>query len=106
MSRAGVSTRDVTLGFGAGDAGVEENLRETAEALRQAGATVQEVDLGWHAKIHDMWYRTGSIFMAAAYDNTTQVPLDENRHRMSKRIVEISEMGHKDRRSDGSQMGV
>jgi Asp-tRNA(Asn)/Glu-tRNA(Gln) amidotransferase A subunit family amidase len=84
---------DVTLGFCAVDAGVEDNLRETAEALRQAGATVQEVDLGWDAKIVDMWYGTWGIFMAAAYDNTTQVPLDENRHRMSQGLVELIEMG-------------
>jgi len=84
---------DVTLGFCAVDEGVEDNLRETAEALRQAGATVHEVDLGWDAKIVDMWYGTWSIFMAAAYDNTTQTPIDENRHRMSQGLVDLIKMG-------------
>jgi Asp-tRNA(Asn)/Glu-tRNA(Gln) amidotransferase A subunit family amidase len=86
---------DVTLGFCAVDPGVESNLRASAEALRQAGAKVQEVDLGWDAKIVDMWYGTWAIFMAAAYDNTTQVPLDENRDRMSQGLVDLIEMGRK-----------
>lgn len=86
---------DVSLGFCAVDPGVESNLRASAEALRQAGAKVQEVDLDWDAKIVDMWYGTWAIFMAAAYDNTTQVPLDENRDRMSQGLVDLIEMGRK-----------
>ncbi|MCZ6797107.1 MAG: amidase, partial [Gammaproteobacteria bacterium] len=86
---------DVSLGFCAVDPGVESNLRASAEALRQAGAKVQEVDLGWDAKIVDMWYGTWAIFMAAAYDNTTQVPLDENRDRMSQGLVKLIEKGRK-----------
>jgi len=86
---------DVSLGFCAVDAGVEANLRATADALRGAGAVVEEVDLGWDSKIVDLWYDTWGIFMAAAYDNTTDVPLDENRERMSKGLVYLIEMGRK-----------
>ena len=86
---------DVSLGFCAVDPGVESNLRASAEALREAGASVQEVNLGWDARIVDMWYGSWAIFMAAAYDNTTRVPLDENRDRMSRRLVKLIEKGRK-----------
>jgi len=86
---------DVTLGFCVVDTGVETNLRATADALRDAGAMIEEVDLGWDSKIVDLWYDTWGIFMAAAYDNTTDVPLDENRERMSKGLVYLIEKGRK-----------
>ncbi len=86
---------DVSLGFCAVDPGVESNLRASAEALREAGASVQEVNLGWDARIVDMWYGSWAIFMAAAYDNTTSVPLDENRDRMSRGLVKLIEKGRK-----------
>ena len=86
---------DVSLGFCAVDPGVENNLRASVEALREAGASVQEVELAWDAKIVDMWHGTWAIFMAAAYDNTTRVPLDENRDRMSQGLVKLIEKGRK-----------
>ena len=86
---------DVTLGFCAVDPGVEANLRATANALRRVGATVDEIDLGWDANIVDLWSGTWAIFMAAAYDNTTDVPLDENREHMSEGLVKLIEMGRK-----------
>jgi len=86
---------DVTLGFCAVDAGVEANLRTTAEALRGAGAVVEEIDLGWDRNIVDMWADTWAIFMAAAYRKLTDVPLDENRERMSKGLVDLIEAGLK-----------
>jgi len=86
---------DVTLGFCAVDPGVEANLRATADALRDAGAVVEEIDLGWDSKIVDMWYGTWGIFMAAFYDNLTDVPLDENRERMSEGLVKLIQRGRK-----------
>ena len=41
---------DVTLGFCAVEPAVEVNLRATADALREAGAVVEEVDLGWDSR--------------------------------------------------------
>ena len=84
---------DVTLGFCAVEAGVEANLRTTAEALRDAGAEVEEIDLGWDRNIVDMWNGTWGIFMAAAYRRLTDVPLAENRERMSEGLVELIEAG-------------
>ena len=84
---------DVTLGFCAVDAGVEANLRATVEALCDAGAQVEEIDLGWERNIVDMWIGTWGIFMAAAYRRLTDVPLAENRERMSKGLVDLIEAG-------------
>ena len=84
---------DVTLGFCAVEAGVEANLRSTADALRDAGAEVEEIDLGWDRNIVDMWNGTWGIFMAAAYRRLTDVPLAENRARMSKGLVDLIEAG-------------
>ena len=86
---------DVTLGFCAVDPGVEANLRATADALGEAGAIIEEVDLGWDSRIIDMWTGSWGIFMAAAYDNLTDVPLDENRHRMSANLVKLIKLGRK-----------
>ena len=97
---------DVTLGFCAVDPGVEANLRATADALGDAGAVIEEVDLGWDSRIVDMWNGSWGIFMAAAYDNLTDVPLDENRERMSEGLVKWIELGPRYRRRDGAQMGV
>lgn len=84
---------DVTLGFCAVDPGVEANLRNTANALQDAGAVIEEVDLGWDKRIIDLWYGTWGIFMAAAYRQVTDKPLDENRERMSEGLVMLIEMG-------------
>ena len=84
---------DVTLGFCAVDAGVETNLRTTAEALRDAGAIVEEIELGWDRNIVDLWNDSWAIFMAAAYQRITDVPLAENRERMSKGLVDLIETG-------------
>jgi Asp-tRNA(Asn)/Glu-tRNA(Gln) amidotransferase A subunit family amidase len=86
---------DVTLGFCAVDPGVEANLRVTADALSDAGAVVEEIDLGWDSKIVNMWEGTWAIFMAAAYDKLTDVPLDENSERMSEGLVKLIKMGRK-----------
>jgi Asp-tRNA(Asn)/Glu-tRNA(Gln) amidotransferase A subunit family amidase len=84
---------DVTLGFCAVDPGVETNLLATARALEDAGAVIEEVDLGWDSKLVDMWTGTWGIFMAAAYDNTTDAPLDENREIMSIGLIKLIELG-------------
>lgn len=84
---------DVDLGFCAVEAGVEANLQATAAALRDAGAIVEDVDLGWDRGIVDLWSGTWAVFMAAAYARLTDVPLEENRQRMSKGLVDLIETG-------------
>jgi len=84
---------DVTLGFYAVDAGIEDNLRTTVQALRDAGAVVEEIELGWDRNIVDLWNRSWAVFMAAAYEQATDIPLRENRERMSKHLVGLIERG-------------
>lgn len=86
---------DVTLGFCAVDPDVEANLRNTADALTAAGAVIREIDLGWDKRMIDLWNGTWGIFMAAVYKHITDVPLDENRERMSEYLVRLIETGLK-----------
>lgn len=86
---------NINLGFYAVDPGVEANLRTVADALRDAGAEVTEVDLDWDKSVVDDWTGTWAVFMAAAYANVTDVPLDENRHRMSKGLAALVSAGQK-----------
>lgn len=84
---------DADLGFCAVDPGVEANMMAVVDALRDAGAEVKEVDLGWDRRIVDLWNETWGIFMSAAYAKVTDVPLSENRDRMSKGLVALIELG-------------
>ncbi len=86
---------NINLGFYAVDPGVEANLRTVADALRHAGADVTEVDLDWDKSVVDDWTGTWAVFMAAAYKNLTDVPLDENRERMSKGLAALVDAGQK-----------
>lgn len=86
---------DVSLGFCAVEAGVEANLRASAAALHEAGASIEEIDLGWDRNIVDLWHGSWGIFMAAAYDRVTDVPLAQNRARMSEGLVALIEAGRK-----------
>jgi len=84
---------DVDLGFCAIEKGIADNMMVVVEALRDAGAVVDEVDLGWDRGIVDLWYETWAIFMATAYADLTDVPLNENRERMSDGLVSLIEQG-------------
>lgn len=84
---------DVDLGFCAVEKGVADNMMTAVEALRDAGANITEVDIEWDRGIVDLWYETWAVFMAAAYAELTDVPLSENRDRMSEGLVGLIEMG-------------
>ena len=57
----------VDLGFFAVDAEIERNLRNAAAALREGGAIVEEVDLGWTSQIIHAWYDINSALYAALF---------------------------------------
>ena len=84
---------DVDQGVCAVERGVADNTITAIEALRDAGAKVTEVDLGWDRKIVDLWFKTWTVFMAAAYEKLTDVPLEENKQRMNERLVSFIEQG-------------
>jgi Asp-tRNA(Asn)/Glu-tRNA(Gln) amidotransferase A subunit family amidase len=57
----------VDLGFHDVDPEVEANLRAAAGAFREAGATVEEVALGWTSALYQAWYDLENPLMAALY---------------------------------------
>ena len=57
----------VDLGFYAVDSEIETNLREAAALLRNAGAVVEEVDLGWTSRIIHAWYDINNTLYAALF---------------------------------------
>lgn len=56
------------FGFYALDRDVRENTLRAAQALRDAGATVEEVDLGWDTEILAIWMDYWRVFMAAYFE--------------------------------------
>lgn len=55
------------LGYYSVDAEVEANTRATAQALENAGARVEEVDVGWSRAINDAWMAHWSVYLAAFF---------------------------------------
>lgn len=57
----------VNLGFYSPDPDIEANFRRALDGLRQAGASVTEVDLAWDQHILTVWRTYWSVFMATFY---------------------------------------
>lgn len=77
------------LGFYRVDPEVEANLRDAARALSEAGAVVEDVDLGWTCEIEDAWEVYWAVFQAAFFGRH----LDEWRERMDPGVVAYIEAG-------------
>jgi Asp-tRNA(Asn)/Glu-tRNA(Gln) amidotransferase A subunit family amidase len=58
---------DVDLGFYAVHPEVEKNLLKVADALRDSGAIIDKVDIGWDKRLQDLWYMTWLVYLAAAF---------------------------------------
>ncbi len=86
---------DIDLGFYAVSPGIEANLRHVAELLREAGAIVEEVSLGWDQAMVDDWSGVWAVFHAAAYANMTDVDIEENAHLLSREYVGWVRRGQK-----------
>ncbi|MFQ5959502.1 MAG: amidase [Alphaproteobacteria bacterium] len=78
------------LGFYAVDAEVAANLRTAAEALRAAGAEVDEVELGWTRAVNDAWVAHWGVYLAAFFGQH----LDEWRERMDPQVVRLIDAGN------------
>ena len=77
------------LGFFALDPDVEANTHTSAEALRHAGAIVEEVNLEWTRKIVDDWFLHWAVFFAAFFEQH----LDQWRDAMTPEVVRMIEVG-------------
>ncbi len=86
------------FGFYAVDPEVERNTRHAADKLRQAGAIVEEVELGWSTGILDVWMDYWRVFMAAyfkgAYDEGASL-LDPAVRRLIEQGRQISAVHYK-----------
>jgi|TARA_B100001964_G_scaffold349_2_gene430 Asp-tRNA(Asn)/Glu-tRNA(Gln) amidotransferase A subunit family amidase len=76
-------------GFFALDPDVEANTHASAEALREAGAVVEEIQLGWTRQIVDDWFQHWAVFFAAYFEQH----LDEWQDQMTPEVVQIIHSG-------------
>ena len=79
----------VDLGFYAVDPEIEANTRAAAEALRSAGAEVEEVELAWTREQGDAWTAYWGVYLAAAFEQV----LPDYRERMDHHVVALIEAG-------------
>lgn len=70
---------------------VRERFRAGVEALRAAGAEIEEVELPWERALVDRWYDLWKLFMAAYFGHL----LEEWRDRLDSNIVKLIEAGNK-----------
>jgi Asp-tRNA(Asn)/Glu-tRNA(Gln) amidotransferase A subunit family amidase len=68
---------------------VEAATRSAADALRDAGAVVEDVELGWTREINDAWLRHWGVYLAAFFGQH----LGEWRSKMDPNVVELMDQG-------------
>ena len=79
----------IDLGYYAVDPEVEANTRQAAEALRDLGADVVDVELGWSRAINDAWIIHWGVYLAAFFGQH----LAEWRDKMDLHVVRLMEAG-------------
>jgi Asp-tRNA(Asn)/Glu-tRNA(Gln) amidotransferase A subunit family amidase len=80
---------DIDLGCWAVDPGVEREVRDAAAALADAGATVEEVDLGWTRELNDAWTQHWGVYLEAIFGHV----VDEFRDRMDPKLLALMDAG-------------
>jgi Asp-tRNA(Asn)/Glu-tRNA(Gln) amidotransferase A subunit family amidase len=80
---------DVDLGHYAIAPEVEAGVRESAQALADAGAEVEEIDVGWTRELADAWVDHWGVYLAAIFGDK----LDEFREQMDPRVVRLMDAG-------------
>lgn len=81
---------DIDLGFFGVEEETEAAVARAADALRAAGAIVEEVDLPWTRRLCDAWLELWDVFMAAYFGHL----LDEYREKMDPHVVALIERGN------------
>jgi Asp-tRNA(Asn)/Glu-tRNA(Gln) amidotransferase A subunit family amidase len=79
----------VDLGCHVIDPQVERATRRAAAALAEAGAVVEEVELGWDRRYADAWLAHWGVYLAAIFGNQ----LAAYRERMDPRVVQLMDDG-------------
>ena len=80
---------DVDLGCWAVDPDVEREVRAAAAALADAGAIVEEVDLGWTRALTDAWSQHWGVYLEAIFGHV----VDEYRDRMDPKLLGYMDAG-------------
>jgi Asp-tRNA(Asn)/Glu-tRNA(Gln) amidotransferase A subunit family amidase len=80
---------DVDLGSYAVAPEVAHAVCEAADALADAGAVVEEVDVGWTREVADAWVAHWGVYLAAIFGDE----LEEFRDRMDPRVVALMDAG-------------
>ena len=79
----------VDLGYYAIQPDVEAVVRRAADALRDAGAVVEEIDLGWTRQVNDEWFDLWCVFMSAFFGERVAAFRD----RMDPNVVAMIDRG-------------
>ncbi|UCH75336.1 MAG: amidase [Rhodospirillales bacterium] len=79
----------IDLGYMAVDPGVEACVREAAAALIEAGATVEEIELGWTKEATLDWLRYWEVYLAAFFADK----LETHREQLDPAVVALLEAG-------------
>ena len=79
----------IDLGFYAVEPAVEAGVRAAVDALRRAGAVIDEVAIGWTRAVNDQWFDVWCVFMSAYFGDR----LVEYRDRMDPAVVAMIEKG-------------
>ena len=79
----------VDLGYCAVDSQVEHAIFECAKRFRELGAIVEEVELGWNSKYHEVWLDIWGVYLDACFTED----LEKWREEMDPNVVELIEHG-------------
>ena len=77
------------LGFVSVEDDVLSNLHACADALRDAGAQVDVVDVRWDNSMHETWYMIWAVWQAAYFGQHLQ----DHRHELTPTLVSLIESG-------------
>jgi len=77
------------LGYYAIQPGIERVIRRAADTLRELGAVVDEIDLGWSRAVNDQWFDLWCVFMSSFFGDR----LAAHRPRMDPAVVAMIERG-------------
>jgi Asp-tRNA(Asn)/Glu-tRNA(Gln) amidotransferase A subunit family amidase len=81
---------------------VQVVIKNALEKLRNAGADITEVELGWPAELQDVWSDYWKVFMASYFGHH----LETWRERMDPNVVELIEAGMNIRAVDYKRLEI